>query len=314
MQWPRSTTPPFSRMDDSAKPIGFLAKLWHHRPGSRSPDESFVPGMPATPRATYITNPVQPTSDDYYTSFLKFDKSPRKTKEQSGYGRPNISSPTPLDRPDIGDHTGTRPQTPPTPITDGLSPAMAAALSGRTISPLAQLRDGGELINRSSDAEEGRSYLPKMTGFASMFPRSQLRQQESGQEDSSWKRPSVDTIGQIFGNYGSGTPKSGQEFDMVTAEQRREKWDQRVRNGELTCILSSSSSSRLMSRSRAATCDLMQSGIVVSAFPSEGCARGMHLRIIVYFDQGPGLVFTYYMQHVRANTRCLDPLSNSPYV
>jgi hypothetical protein len=80
-----------------------------------------------------------------------------------------------------------------------------------------------------------------MAALGSMFPRTS--QLEHGGDTVAGRRPSIDTIGRIFGTYARDTlPASGDRidpegrgnsgYDMGTAEGR-ERWDRRVRQGEL---------------------------------------------------------------------------------
>jgi hypothetical protein len=75
-----------------------------------------------------------------------------------------------------------------------------------------------------------------MTALGSMFagpPKAPALKAE----ENTWKRPSVDTIGRIFGQYASPrdtvVPDRGRLAGMDTIEGR-EKWDERVRKGEST--------------------------------------------------------------------------------
>lgn len=219
---------------DGSEPAaaGFLARAWpFHRNGPPSSKESFIPGMPSTPRAGDTSNLLQPPSGDRYTSFLKFSKSPKRGRESP---RPNISSPTPFERPGFADaeYRNTMQTRATAEDTEGISPALLAAISGRVVSPLAQLRDGA----LPPTTAESESYFPKMTALGSVFagpPKAPALKAE----ENTWKRPSVDTIGRIFGQYASPrdtvVPDRGGLAAMDTIEGR-EKWDERVRKGEST--------------------------------------------------------------------------------
>lgn len=108
---------------------------------------------------------------------------------------------------------------------------MSPSLANRAISPLAFLKDG----DNGGGETESRSYLPKMTSVGAMFPRSQ----PEGAGGNHWKRPSMDTIGRIFGSYANtrdtAAPTSVRQGDGETdigTIQGRENWEEMVRHRE----------------------------------------------------------------------------------